>query len=172
MFTSKRMSGRPVSEEYALGKLARLCSASEHCRREMADKCAKWGLAHESAERVVQRLVQEGFVDDARFATLYVRDKARFAGWGPVKVRMQLKLKGVDESAAADAIAAFDACEWHALLVKALKAKLRTMPAPPDSDDGLAYGSKAFASLVRFAMQRGFEYDEVRNAVAEIANGD
>ncbi|MGN0029153.1 MAG: regulatory protein RecX [Marinilabiliaceae bacterium] len=163
-------NARRLSEEQALNKLAQLCSASEHCQSEMAGKCAKWGLDSDASRRVVAHLVKEGFVDDSRFAPLFVRDKARFAGWGPVKVRMQLNAKGVDADVVEQAIEAFPSDEWHAILVKALAAKLRTAPAPPGSDDGdaLSYGSKLYASLVRFALQRGFEYDEVRKAISEL----
>lgn len=161
-----------LSEEQALCRLARLCSASEHCRQEMADKCEQWGLTPEEVRRVVGRLVKEGFVDDSRFAPLFVKDKARFAGWGPIKVRMQLKAKGVDDDLAEQAIDSFPSDEWHAILLKALAAKLRTAKAPEEADDGIAYGSKLYASLVRFAMQRGFEYDEIRKAIGELASSE
>lgn len=165
MFKSKKQ----MTEEQALTRLANLCSASEHCESEMADKCTAWGLSPEATARVVGRLVKEGFVSDERFAPLFVRDKARFSGWGPVKVRVQLKAKGVDDNVADDAIAAFPTDEWHAILLRALKSKLRTASAPADEHDvGLAYGTKLYASLVRFALQRGFEYDEVRRAIAEL----
>lgn len=162
MLKSKRL----ITEEQALNKLANLCSASEHCAQEMADKCTTWGLSSEAAARVVSRLEKEGFVSDARFAPLYVRDKARFSGWGPVKVRMQLKMKGISEDLIDDAIAAFPSDEWHAILLKAIASKLRAMPTPADDDPASA--SKLYASLVRFALQRGFEYDEVRKAIAEL----
>lgn len=163
-------NAKRLSEEQALNKLAQLCAASEHCRQEMADKCAKWGLSPEAARRVVERLVKEGFVDDSRFAPLFVRDKARFAGWGPVKVRMQLSAKGIDDGVIDQAIESFPSDEWHAILLKALASKLRAAPAPSDSDEGdaLAYGSKLYASLVRFALQRGFEYEQIRKAIGEL----
>lgn len=158
---------RQMTEDMALARLANLCSASEHCEQEMAEKCAKWGLSPEAASRVVARLVKEGFVDDRRFAPLFVRDKARLSGWGPVKVRMQLKAKGVADDTTDDAIAAFPVDEWRSILVKALRSKLRTASIPDDAD-ALAYGTKLYASLARFAMQRGFDYDEVRKAIAEL----
>lgn len=163
-------NARRLSEEQALNKLAHLCSASEHCQGEMAEKCAKWGFDPDATRRVVARLVKEGFVDDSRFAPLFVRDKARLAGWGPVKVRMQLSAKGVDADVIEQAVESFPPDEWHAILLKALSSKLRTAPAPPGSDggDALAYGSKLYASLVRFALQRGFDYDEVRRAIGEL----
>lgn len=151
------MPRQPLSEAQAADKLAALCAASEHCRQEIVDKCKAWGLSPEAADRVAERLVKERFVDDTRFAPLYVRDKARLAGWGPVKVRMQLRAKGIDDQTADDAIAAFDKGEWHEILTRALRQKLRATK----KDDP----RKLFASLVRFALQRGFNYAAIRQAL-------
>lgn len=151
------MPRQPLSEAQAADKLAALCAASEHCRQEIVDKCKAWGLSPEEADRVAERLVKERFVDDSRFATLYVRDKARFAGWGPVKVRMQLRAKGIDDQTADDAIRAFDKSEWHDILLHALRQKHRATR----KDDP----RKLIASLVRFALQRGFDYAAIRQAL-------
>ncbi len=165
MFPKKNKA--PLSESQALDRLAQLCSASEHCRQEMVEKCKGWGLTPDACQRVADTLVRERFVDDARYAPIFVRDKARFSGWGPAKVRMQLLSKGVDENLADDAIDAFDKEEWNEILLRALRSKLRTS-SPPDGETDLAYGSKLFASLVRFALGRGFSYEQTRQAIEAI----
>lgn len=151
------------SEAQALERLMQLCAQAEHCRREMVDKCLAWGLSSEVAERIVGQLEAERFVDDRRYAPIYVRDKARFAGWGPMKVRAQLRAKGVESDVADDAIAAFDAEEWDAILLRAVRAKARTVRQ--------ADKRKVFASLVRFAMQRGFAYEAAKFAAQEVMQG-
>ncbi len=155
-----RANRQPVSEAFALDKLSSLCAASEHCRQDVVDKCAAWGLDSDAANRVADRLVAERFVDDSRYAPLFVRDKARFSGWGPVKVRQQLKIKGINPDTIADAIAAFDSAEWDEILRHALQQKLRTTK----KDDP----HKLYAALVRFALQRGFEYQTIRHALQDI----
>ena len=150
----------PISEDQALDKLSTLCAAAEHCRQEMVEKCQKWGLSDDAAERVADRLVAERFVDDRRYAPLYVRDKARFGGWGPIKIRMQLKAKGIDTDIINDAIDSFSTTEWEDILRHALEQKLRTTK----KDDP----QKLFASLVRFGMQRGYDYSAIRKALSGI----
>lgn len=168
MFSKKNKT--PLSESQALDKLAQLCSASEHCRQEMVEKCKGWGLPSDACQRVADTLVRERFVDDGRYAPIFVRDKARFSGWGPAKVRMQLLAKGVDENLADDAIEAFDKDEWSDILIRALRSKLRSARLP-DGEADLTYGSKLFASLVRFALSRGFSYEQARHAIEAIVSG-
>ena len=56
----------------------------------------------------MQRLVAERFIDDSRFARLFVRDRLRFASWGERKILMALRQKGIDE-----ATAETDACRME-----------------------------------------------------------
>lgn len=160
MTTFGRKRTLQITEEQALDKLATLCSTTEHCRQEMVDKCAAWGLPDDAAQRVADRLEAERFVDDSRFAPLFVRDKARFGGWGPLKIKMALKAKGIDGGTASEAIDAFDKGEWRAILRHALEQKLKTTR----KDDP----QKLLASLIRFAAQRGYDYAATRQVLDEI----
>ena len=165
MVFNRKSPKRVLSPEAAMLRVAQLCSASEMCRQEAVDKCLQWGLEEQQAHEVADRLVGERFIDDARYAPLYVRDKARFSGWGPIKVRTNLIQKGVDPNLADDAIEAFRTGfphEWDQILCRALKSKLRTAR----QDDP----QKLYASLVRFAMQRGFTFDTIRPALRTVLN--
>ena len=101
MFTQSKS---PVSEPQALQKLAALCSRSEHSSGEIREKMRRWQLPSDAQERIVQRLVAERFIDDSRFARLFVRDRLRFASWGERKILMALRQKGIDEATAAEAL--------------------------------------------------------------------
>lgn len=162
---------KAISEEAALARLAQQCSAAEHCSGDIRATCQKWGLGPDAAERIVATLVRERFVDDSRFAPLFVKDKARFEGWGPAKIRMKMQAKGLDDSVIDDALAALDKEEWQAILLKALKSKLRTARSPQGDEPDLAYGTKLYASLVRFALQRGFAYSDVAKAIERLGGG-
>jgi regulatory protein len=55
---------------------------------------------------VLTRLVEDGSIDDERFARRYAEDKRELAGWGPDRIRAALTGRGVPEELVADAIAA------------------------------------------------------------------
>jgi len=44
---------------------------------------------------VVSRLIEEGLLDDERFARRYAEDKRELAGWGPERIREALLARGV-----------------------------------------------------------------------------
>ena len=40
---------------------------------------------------MVAELKEDRYVDDARYAAAFAREKASLQGWGPVKIRFQLR---------------------------------------------------------------------------------
>lgn len=57
---------------------------------------------------VIERLRQRGYVDDAAFARFWVSNRARFKPMGSRALRYELRLKGVDDEIADDALAELD----------------------------------------------------------------
>lgn len=152
----------PVSPEMALSRLEALCARSEQCTFDLRRKLSTWGVAADSADKIVMRLERDGFVDDARYAVAYVRDKYRFARWGRNKIRMGLAAKRISSTDVRQALAAIDDDEYREIMAALLRAKARVLGIAA----GCEYADKV--RLMRFGVSRGFEYDLVTNAVREI----
>ena len=84
---------KPITEQEALQKLSALCARAEHSSGEMLEKMRRWQLSEDAHERVLDRLIDEKFVDDERFARLFVREKIRFDRWGRRKIEQALYQK-------------------------------------------------------------------------------
>ena len=79
-----------MTPQQALTRLQAQCSRSEMCSGQVRRRLLRWSVAQQQkglpgfsdhqVEEIVEALIKERFVDDARFAGAYVRDKARFAG--------------------------------------------------------------------------------------------
>ncbi|MGX8683077.1 MAG: regulatory protein RecX, partial [Bacteroidales bacterium] len=85
------------TEQEAYQKLSALCAMSEQCCHDMMRKMSRWQMDQEVAEKVVARLVKEGFINEERYARAFVRDKFRYNHWGEVKIKHELKLKGISQ---------------------------------------------------------------------------
>ena len=64
----------------ALHRAAALCSSSEHCIADIREKLSRWGIGEPDARTIVERLVQERFIDEGRYAIAFAKDKFRFSG--------------------------------------------------------------------------------------------
>ena len=135
-----------------LNRLQKLCSKAEYCRADVYRKALKdlEGDA-EAAGKVVEQLVADKYVDDARYASAYAREKAGLQGWGPVKIRFQLRAKGVSDADIASALQEIEPEKADARLEKLLAAKARTLEGDPQFR----------LKLLKFALSRGYEYDTV-----------
>jgi len=150
-----------LTYEQALSRAAALCSRGEHCAADMRKKAGDWGLTAENAERLVQRLREERFVDDARFVRAFVHDKYEYQHWGCVKIRYALLQKQlpsdlIDE--ALDEVIGTD--DYLDALVELLRTKMRNMTCPLTPKDR--------ARLYRFAAQRGYEMGMIGKALSRL----
>lgn len=142
-----------------LSRLQKLCSKAEYCRADMYRKALKdLEGDEEAAQKVVETLVAEKYVDDARFASAFAREKASLQGWGPVKIRFQLRGKGVPESVIAAALEEIEPEKADARLEKLLSAKARTLEGDPQFR----------LKLLKFALSRGYDYNTVEAALKKI----
>ena len=142
-----------------LSRLQKLCSKAEYCRADVYRKALKDLEGDtEAAGQVVEQLVADKYVDDARYASAYAREKAGLQGWGPVKIRFQLRAKGVSDADIASALQEIEPERADARLEKLLAAKARTLEGDPQFR----------LKLLKFALSRGYEYDTVEAALKKI----
>lgn len=141
----------------ALNRAAALCSRSEHCRSEVVAKLAPFALSPEQTDRLLARLQEEGYLDEARYARAYARDQLRFARWGRLKIRQALRLKKVADPVIREALATIPEDEYRKTLQILLAAKQRSLRASSPAE--------LSARLLRFAYSRGFEPEITRQCL-------
>ncbi len=144
----------------ALHRAAALCSSAEHCTADIREKLARWGVTEADSRTIIDRLVQERFIDEQRYAVAFVKDKFRFSGWGRIKMRYALQQKHIDGSDIGHALATFDEEQYNDRLLELLQAKSRSIR----DDDPEARRAKLF----RFATSRGFESALIFNALKQV----
>lgn len=138
-----------------LNNLRRQCSRREYCTKDVLAKAEKALDGNsEEAQKILQTLIEERYVDDKRYAEAYARDKSSIAGWGELKIRYMLSAKGIDRDVISMALAEIDEKKADDRLQKLMENKYRILKGDPQWR----------MKLLRFALGRGYSYDEV-NAV-------
>ena len=143
--------------QLAIQRLAAECSRSEHCSGEMMDKMRRWELTEQEQAQVMAYLIENKYVDDARYARLFVSDKMRFNKWGPRKIEQVLWQKHVNESVYRPFLDAVSKEEWQAVLSPLLQSKRKSVRASSDYELRM--------KLIRFAMSRGFTMDIIERCI-------
>ena len=140
-------------------RLRRLCSRREYCSSDILKKAAAALEGNtEGAQKILDILVSEKYVDDLRYASAYAREKAMISGWGEVKIRYMLSSKRIDRTLIDRALAEIDSDKADSRLQKLLENKARTLKADP----------QIRLKLLRFALGRGYQYDDVIRVLQDI----
>ena len=74
------------SEEAAFAKLAAQCSTAEYCTNDIEKKMRRWEMDETSIKKIIQRLLDEHFIDNTRYCRAFIKDKILFNRWGRRKI--------------------------------------------------------------------------------------
>lgn len=154
-----RNVSRVLNFEQGLQRAAGLCCQSEHCVADITEKLLRWGVSREDSDRIIDRLTDEKYIDESRYALAYVRDKVRFSHWGRVKIKSMLRMLRISEQDISNAFDSFDEDEYLGVLEGVIESKRKTLP------EAESYASRV--KLIRFALQRGFEMHEIAKFISE-----
>lgn len=143
------MPSKPITPENAYLRLASLCARSEQAEGDLRKKLHDWGISPNNVNEIINRLKQERYLNNERFARAYCHDKLRFNGWGRIKIAFMLRGKGIEQEFIDAALAEINEEQYFAILNDALEAKARSLKGrePQQVRD----------ALLRFAASRGFE---------------
>ena len=81
--------------EEATRRMERYCAYQERCHREVRDKLREMRMIPQAADSIIVHLIQEGFLNEERFASAFVRGKFRQKKWGRIRLERELKLRGI-----------------------------------------------------------------------------
>jgi regulatory protein len=124
---------------------------------------AKDRPAADDVKWVITTLTERGYLDDARFASQFVRDRAANRGWAKHRLRQELRKRGVDQTSIEPALEQADddaAIDDNSAAAAAAAKWRRTHSArDPQKDRQRLYG---------FLARRGFSPDVIRSAMQKV----
>lgn len=152
--------GKEYTLEELLHKAASYCSISEHCISEVDDKLQRWNVPANHRTEIIDKLLEDGFINEKRYAEAFVKDKFRFNKWGKTKIILSLKAKGVSQEDIRNAIEIIDEGEYDEMLASILKTKLANLK--------YTYEYEKQGKLFKFAQSRGFETSVIERVLRTI----
>lgn len=128
-----------------------------HSKKELADKIARTAASREAAQAAADRMEELGLIDDEAYARELARVLFTRKRYGAMRVRQELRQKGIDSGLIEDLLAEYGG-EDEAL--ETLK-EILTRKYPSWAEDERTR-RRAFAALQRL----GYSYDLIRRAMA------
>lgn len=143
----------------ALIKAANFCAYQERTHKEVRQRLAELAVIGDESEAIIAWLIENNYLNEERFARIFAGSKFRQKKWGRIKIRQELKMRGVSDYCLKAGMSEIDGDDYMITLQEIIEKKSREIK---DSNK-LIIKQK----LVKFALSRGFENDLVFDVVGK-----
>lgn len=123
------MERKSIGTEKALEKIRYFCSYQERCHREVKEKLYGYGLYKADAELLLSQMIEEGYLNEERFAVAFAGGKFRTKKWGRRKIRNELMQKGLSAFCIQAGLASIEEEDYFETMKKLAGEKLRQLSA-------------------------------------------
>ena len=152
------------TESEAIYKAEAYCSQAERCESELKGKLKHWGVPQEWWDKIISRLKADNYISSSRYVDAFVREKCRFNKWGKQKIVQALKMKQLPENLIQESMAEIDREEYLLNLSNLIKRKMNDVKAKNEYERN--------GKLIRFALSRGFEMNDILICLKQIGCSD
>ncbi|HNR19003.1 MAG TPA: regulatory protein RecX [Bacteroidia bacterium] len=143
-----------------LNKARKYCTYQERSQQELRDKLYELGLYKKDVEQVIAAMVEEGYLNEERFAIAYAGGKFRVKQWGKVKIKLALKQKRVSDYCVKKALAQIPDKDYEDALQKVIAAQSKKI-----TEKNIL---KKNYKIAQYVIGKGFEPDLVWDVITNI----
>ena len=149
-----------LTAEQAYPKIKFYCAYRERCHYEVKEKLFGFGLNKLSVDQLLAKLIEEGFLNEERYAVHFAGSHFRVKKWGKKKIRYALRQKKISEANIKTALLTIEPPDYANILEKIALAKWKSL----DKESTITRQAKTIA----FLTQKGFEYPLIRMAMSKL----
>ncbi|WP_276502365.1 regulatory protein RecX [Terrimonas pollutisoli] len=148
---------KQLTPEQALQKLRHYCGYQERCHSEVREKLYNLGVRKNEHDGILSALIEEGYLNEERFAIAFAGGKFRQNQWGRNKIKYALRQKQISEYSVKKALKQINEKEYLALLKKLADEKYDSLK----DEQWLVRRKKTMDYL----LQKGFEGELVNKII-------
>lgn len=150
--------GKPIKESGIEAAIMHYCKYQERCHQEVRNKLYELGCTTNEVEQHLAQLIENGVLNEERFARLYAGGKFRMKQWGRQKIRQQLKVRKISDYCIKKGLEEIDDKDYEKTLNKLTHRKLLEVK---DQRNQLVKRQKVY----RYLVQKGYEQDLVIDVI-------
>ena len=143
-----------LTPEMALQKMRKYCDYQERCHQDVRSKLLELQVYGSGLEETMSALIQEGYLNEERFAKAFVSGKFRIKRWGKNKIRQELKARHVSDYCIQSGLNQIDDEDYNRTIIYNI-------------DKAISSGSKTKHDILQYTYRKGFEGDLVSEILKE-----
>ena len=148
-----------MPSDYILNKLRHYCAYQERCHEEVRTKLLSLKIYGNDLEEVINKLIEDDFLNEERFAKAYAGGKFRMKKWGRLKIQNELKQRKISDYCIKKGMAEIEEEDYLKTLKQLVTASLKKYKS-----------TNAFETrtkTARYLIFRGYESDLVWGMLKE-----
>lgn len=149
-----------LTPETAYPKIRHYCGYTERCHYEVREKLFSFGLFKKDVDILLSRLIEEGYLNEERFAILFAGGHFRQKQWGRTRIIYALRQKKVSEQNIRRALKEIEEDAYGSVLQKLALAKWISLKAEQ-------YINRE-AKTTAYLLQKGYERPLIQKTLAGI----
>lgn len=83
-------------EKVIVEKIQSYCLYQERCIKEVKNKLHLFKVSPKFVNDLTKYLIENDYINEERFSEMFIQGKLRIKKWGRIKLKYELKLKGID----------------------------------------------------------------------------
>ncbi len=160
MKTRRLSRGMRRDPDTVLERIRHYCAYQERCVREVDLKLMQWKIAPDQHKKIIRLLQEEGFIDEDRFARLFVRGKFHVNKWGKLKIRYELRNRSIPEAIIAKSLDEIGEEDYQQTIRELILRKM--------SEINSSETPNIREKIINFVTGKGFELYLVTTVLSEL----
>ena len=146
--------------ETIIARIHHYCAYQERCINEVDQKLMQWKVSSLKIRKIMNHLKEEGFIDEERYARMFVRGKFHINKWGRMKIRYELRSRTIPEQLVNKAMEEIGDEDYAATIRELILKKMSEI----NNGKHLNIREK----IITFVTGKGFEFDLITKVLTEL----
>lgn len=155
------MAVPPLDPKKTYLSVSRYCEYQDRCEQEVRLKLQFLGVQQSKINSIIDQLVNEDLINEERFSMNYARGKFRIKQWGRVRIRAELRAKGISTSHITKALNTLDPATYQQAFHELAVKKLESL----NSGNDQVRRKKLWNLLIYRGWEKGLVYDKIKELI-------
>ena len=147
--------------EEARRRMEGFCAYRERCHQEVVAKLKSMGMIPEAIDMIVVHLIEEGFLNEERFARAFSRGKLHQKGWGKRRIRRELQLREITNYLIGKALGEIRSEDYDEVFNALSEKRWEQLSGEGDHQ-------KKLRKFSDYLLYRGWEFDKILERAREL----
>ena len=85
-------------DKVIIDKIQSYCLYQDRCIKEVKNKLFSLKVNNNLGEKIINHLIDNDYLNEERFVKLFIQGKLRIKKWGKIKLKYELKIRGINNN--------------------------------------------------------------------------